>query len=82
MAGEPLTEALRCVQHIGALLQPDDQLAVRRITLITGHDERAPLAEMAEKLDDLKQSLIEVDVELDVKLNPNIHDRQIRIDNG
>ena len=28
MAGEPLTEALRCVQHIGALLQREDQLAV------------------------------------------------------
>ena len=28
MDGEPLTEALRCVQHIGALLQPDDHLAV------------------------------------------------------
>lgn len=37
---------------------------------------------MAEKLDELKQSLIKVDVELDVKLNPNIHDREIRIDNG
>ena len=31
MSGEPLTEALRCVQHIGALLQPDDQLAVVQI---------------------------------------------------
>ena len=28
MSGEPLQEALRCVQHIGSLLQPDDQLAV------------------------------------------------------
>lgn len=50
--------------------------------MITGHDERTPLAEMAEKLEELKQSLIEVDVELDVKLNSNIHDREIRIDNG
>ena len=56
--------------------------SVRRITLITGYDERTPLAEMAEKLEELKQSLIEVDVELDVKLNSNIHDREIRIDNG
>jgi len=56
--------------------------SVRSITLITGHDDRTPLAEMAEKLDELKQSLIEVDVELHVKLNPNIHDREIRIDNG
>ena len=28
MSGEPLDEALRCVQHIGSLLQPEDQLAV------------------------------------------------------
>lgn len=55
---------------------------VKRITLITGHDDRTPLAEMAEKLDELKQSLLELDVELEVKLNPNIHDREIRLDNG
>lgn len=55
---------------------------VKRITLITGHDDKTPLAEMAEKLEELKQSLLEVDVELEVKLNPNIHDREIRLDNG
>ena len=55
---------------------------VKRITLITGHDDKTPLAEMAEKLEELKQSLLELDVELEVKLNPNIHDREIRLDNG
>ncbi len=55
---------------------------VKKIALITGHDEKTPLAEMAEKLEELKQSLLEQDVELDVKLNPNIHDREIRLDNG
>jgi len=40
------------------------------------------LADIAEKLDELKQSLLEMDVELEVKLNPNIHDREIRLDNG
>ena len=55
---------------------------VRKISLITGHDDKTPLAEMAEKLEELKQSLLEQDVELDVKLNPNIHDREIRLDNG
>jgi ATP-dependent Lon protease len=55
---------------------------VRKITLITGHDDKAPLAEMAEKLEELKQSLLELDVELEVRLNPNIHDREIRLDNG
>lgn len=55
---------------------------VRQITLITGHDDKTPLVEMAEKLEELKQSLLELDVELEVKLNPNIHDREIRLDNG
>jgi ATP-dependent Lon protease len=55
---------------------------VRKITLVTGHDDKTPLAEMAEKLDQLKQSLLELDVELEVRLNTNIHDREIRMDNG
>ena len=55
---------------------------IKKISLITGHDDKTPLAEMAEKLEELKQSLLEQDVELDVKLNPNIHDREIRLDNG
>jgi len=53
-----------------------------RINLITGYDDRTQLADIAEKLDELKQSLLELDVELEVKLNPNMHDREIRIDNG
>jgi ATP-dependent Lon protease len=56
--------------------------SVRKITLITGFDDKTQLAEVADKLEELKQSLIEVDVELEVKLNPNIHDREIRLDNG
>lgn len=55
---------------------------VKKINLITGYDENTQLADIAEKLEELKQSLIEMDVELDVKLNPNMHDREIRLDNG
>ena len=55
---------------------------VKRIELTTGYDNDTPLAEIQEKLDDLQQSLLEMDVVLDVKLNPNLHDREIRIDNG
>jgi ATP-dependent Lon protease len=55
---------------------------IRRITLITSHDDKTQLAEMAEKLEELKQSLLEIDIELEVRLNPNIHDREIRFDNG
>jgi ATP-dependent Lon protease len=55
---------------------------VKRIDLITGYDDNTQLAEIHEKLEDLKQSLLEVDVVLEVKLNPNMHDREIRLDNG
>jgi ATP-dependent Lon protease len=55
---------------------------VKKISLITGYDDNTQFADIAEKLEELKQSLLEQDVELDVKLNPNIHDREIRLDNG
>ncbi len=55
---------------------------VKRINLITGYDDKTQLAEIEEKLDELKQSLLELDVELEVRLNPNMHDREIRLDNG
>ncbi|MGR3379800.1 BREX system Lon protease-like protein BrxL [Roseovarius indicus] len=55
---------------------------VKKIELVTGYDDRTQLAEIHEKLDDLKQSLLEADVILDVKLNPNMHDREIRLDSG
>lgn len=55
---------------------------VKKISLITGYEDKTQLADIAEKLDELKQSLLEMDVELEVKLNPNMHDREIRVDNG
>ena len=55
---------------------------VKKISLVTSYDDKTQLADIAEKVEELKQSLLELDVELDVKLNPNIHDREIRIDNG
>jgi ATP-dependent Lon protease len=56
--------------------------SVKQIELITSYDDDTPLAEIQDKLGELKQSLLEVDVVLDIKLNPNLHDREIRIDNG
>jgi ATP-dependent Lon protease len=55
---------------------------VNKISLVTGYDDKTPLSDITEKLNELKQSLLEWDVELEVKLNPNMHDREIRIDNG
>ncbi len=55
---------------------------VKKIKLITGYDDDTQLADIAGKLEELKQSLLEMDMELEVKLNPNLHDREIRLDNG
>ncbi|HMR54432.1 MAG TPA: BREX system Lon protease-like protein BrxL [Amaricoccus sp.] len=55
---------------------------VKSINLITGYDDKTQLADISEKIEDLKQSLLEMDVVLCVKLNPNMHDREIRLDNG
>lgn len=55
---------------------------VRRIVLITSYDEGTNLQELAGRLDELKQSLLELDVALEVRVNENLHDREIRIDNG
>ena len=55
---------------------------VRRINLVTGYDDKTDLAMVRDKLEELKQSLLEVDVLLDIQLNEKIHDREVRIDNG
>ncbi|MCI0336455.1 MAG: BREX system Lon protease-like protein BrxL [Acidobacteria bacterium] len=56
--------------------------AVKQINLITRFDPDSDVAFVESKLDDLKQSLLEVDVILNVQINPNLHDREIRLDNG
>ncbi len=55
---------------------------VKRIELITSYDNNTLVVEIQERLSDLKQSLLELDIVLDVQLNPNQHDREIRLDNG
>lgn len=56
--------------------------SVRRISLITSYDDQTDVREVAERLGELKQSLLEMDIELDIKVNEHMHDREIRIDNG
>lgn len=58
------------------------QPTVRNIKLVTSYDDKTDLADLNDKLEALKQSLLEVDVVLDIKLNENLHDREIRLDNG
>lgn len=56
--------------------------SIRKIALITSYDDRTNVTEMRNNLEDVRDSLQEMDILLDVKINPNMHDREIRIDNG
>lgn len=58
------------------------QPSIDSVTLITSYDDHTDVKEMASALKDLQQSLLELDVRLDVQVNENLHDREIRIDNG
>jgi ATP-dependent Lon protease len=55
---------------------------VQKIHLVTSYDDQTDFAVLNEKLEELQQSLLEVDVLLTVELNETLHDREIRIDNG
>jgi len=55
---------------------------VKSIRLVTNTGDSDNWTEMSERLEELKQSLLERDVVLEVEVNPNLHDREIRIDNG
>ena len=56
--------------------------AIKSIRLITGYDDSTQLTDAQGKLAELKQSLLEIDIELDIQINEKLHDREIRIDNG
>jgi ATP-dependent Lon protease len=47
-----------------------------------GHESVRAWAGLQEKLDELKQSLLEYDVALEVRLNGKLHDREVRLDHG
>lgn len=56
--------------------------SVKRIRLTTSYDKETDLKDLAGKLDELKQSLLEVDIALEVLVNEHLHDREIKLDNG
>lgn len=58
------------------------QPTIRTIKLITSYDENTDLADLKDKLEALQQSLLEIDVTLEIQMNANLHDREIRLDNG
>lgn len=55
---------------------------IRKITLCTSYDDQTDMKELSDRLNDVKQSLLEIDIELDIQINEHLHDREIRVDNG
>jgi ATP-dependent Lon protease len=55
---------------------------IKKITLCTSYDDQTNMQELSDRLNDVKQSLIELDLDLEIKINEHLHDREIRIDNG
>jgi ATP-dependent Lon protease len=55
---------------------------VRKIVLTTSYDQDTDLKMLNDRFEELKQSLLELDIELKILINENLHDREIRIDNG
>lgn len=58
------------------------QPTIRTIDLTTSYDDKTDLADLKDKLEALQQSLLEIDVTLEIHMNANLHDREIRLDNG
>lgn len=55
---------------------------IKTIVLTTGYDDEMQKSEIEQKLSELKQSLLDNDIALNFDFNPNLHDREIRVDNG
>ncbi len=55
---------------------------IRHIRLVTNYDDTLQRADAEAKLGDLGQSLLELDIVLEITFDPNLHDREIRLDNG
>jgi ATP-dependent Lon protease len=55
---------------------------IKRIDLITGYEDEIQKQDIEQKLSDLKQSLLELDIVFNFDFNSNLHDREIRLDNG
>lgn len=80
---DPYVRLTHQVQNFVRLCETVVKLpSVKKVRLVTAHDENTNIAEVQERLEQVKQSLLEADVVLEVELNPNLHDREIRIDNG
>lgn len=56
--------------------------SIKKIVLVTSYDEQNDVKEVSDRLDELKQSLLELDITLEVKVSEDLHDCEIRLDNG
>jgi ATP-dependent Lon protease len=54
----------------------------KKILLITTFDNQAEKEEAMTKLGTITDSLRELDVQLEINVNPNLHDRQVRLNSG
>ncbi len=54
----------------------------KKIELVTGFDDETQKVESTTKLDSLKESLKDHEIQFKYSFDPNIHDREVRIDNG
>ena len=55
---------------------------IKKVRLVTFYDGTGPLPDVKGGFDDLRQSLMDRDIEFEVKFNPLLHDRQVVFDNG
>jgi ATP-dependent Lon protease len=55
---------------------------IKKITLVTTSESKFQQDDTQDKLEQLRQSLLEMDIVLEITFNPSLHDREIRMDNG
>lgn len=77
---------IRKTHQVGNLVRVCEAIVknsiVKKIKLVTKFDNNEELSEVQPKLEDLEQSLLDFDVALEIRISPELHDREIRIDNG
>jgi ATP-dependent Lon protease len=55
---------------------------ITSIKLITSYDQSTELSVLQDRLDEVKQSLLDHDIQLEIEIKENLHDREVRVDNG
>lgn len=55
---------------------------VKHVALTTAYAHEGERDELEHRLSDLVESLLDVDITLDVSFNARLHDREVRLDNG